>query len=327
MRRMTLFIASTAGKRIKFLSEIELEEGGKEINIEFAAVDVEIHPLFNLRSGIVMNPIGGFNQNHDGPKWEFTDRPISATQLLPGTWSNAGFGLFGKTFKKKWMFGYELYLTGGFDNTIIDNTENKTFLPSSKKNPERFEESASGSPLLTSKIALRNQNLGELGISYMGGIYNTFQEDGIIIDEKRRCDIISLDYNHTISKLKTFITGEWVWTFVDVNSTYTQQYGNRQQGGFLDLVQPIIKRRILGWDKAIVNFACRLEYVDWNKGRFVENDTNIGDDFWGIMPGISLRPSSQTVFRLNYRYAMQRDVFANPPSKTGGYNFGVSTYF
>ena len=84
--------------------------------------------MVNLRGGIILNPIGAFNQNHDGPKWEFTDRPISSTQMLPATWSNAGFGLFGKTYKNDWMFGYELYLSGGFDNTIIDNEENEEII-------------------------------------------------------------------------------------------------------------------------------------------------------------------------------------------------------
>ena len=139
MPRMTLFVSSTVSKKIKFLSEIEFEEGGKEIAIEFASLDIEFSPLLNLRAGIIMNPIGAFNQNHDGPKWEFTDRPISATQMLSATWSNVGFGAFGKIFKKDWMFGYEFYLSGGFDDTIIDNEESKTFLPASKENHERFE--------------------------------------------------------------------------------------------------------------------------------------------------------------------------------------------
>ena len=114
VRRMTLFVASAISSRVSFMSEIEFEEGGKAIAIEFAAVDIEFDPLLlNLRSGIVMNPIGSFNQNHDGPKWEFTDRPISATQLLPATWSNAGFGLFGQYYKDDWKLGYEGYVTGG----------------------------------------------------------------------------------------------------------------------------------------------------------------------------------------------------------------------
>jgi hypothetical protein len=86
MRRVTLFLASSIAKRLKFLTEIEFEDGTKEINIEFASVDFEFSPLLNLRGGIIMNPIGAFNQNHDGPKWEFVDRPISATHMLPSTW-------------------------------------------------------------------------------------------------------------------------------------------------------------------------------------------------------------------------------------------------
>ncbi len=89
MRRMTLFFSSTIGKKIKFLSELELEDGTKEINLEYAAMDIEFHPLVNLRGGIIMNPIGGFNQNHDGPRWDFIDRPISATTIIPSTLSNS----------------------------------------------------------------------------------------------------------------------------------------------------------------------------------------------------------------------------------------------
>ena len=327
MRRMTLFVSSLIGKNIKFLSEIEFEEGGKEIAIEFASLDVAYHPLLNLRGGIIMNPIGAFNQNHDGPKWEFVDRPISATQMLPATWSNAGFGLFGKTYQKDWMFGYEIYLSGGFDNSIIDNEENKTFLPASKANAERFEESASGRPLTTAKVALKHNHIGELGLSYMGGIYNTFEDDGIELDEKRRLSVFAIDFNTTLPVLKTFITGEWAWVRVDVPDTYTQQYGDKQQGGFLDIVQPLMKRKMLGWENATLNLACRLEYVDWNVGTFNETGTNIGEELWSIVPAISFRPSSQTVFRLNYRIQRQRDILDNDPARTTGFSFGMSSYF
>tara|TARA_R110002033_G_scaffold43818_2_gene86050 strand:- start:967 stop:2190 length:1224 start_codon:yes stop_codon:yes gene_type:complete len=327
MRRMTLFVASSIGKKIKFLSELEFEEGGKEIAIEFASLDVEFHPLLNLRGGIIMNPIGAFNQNHDGPKWEFTDRPISATQLLPATWSNAGFGLFGKMYQNDWMFGYEFYLSGGFDGSIIDNSENKTFLPASKSNIERFEESASGTPLSTAKIAVRHTKFGELGLSYMGGIYNNFEDDGIVLDKKRGLNVYAIDYNTTLPKLNTFITGEWAWVNVDVPETFTQQFGNKQHGGFLDLVQPILKREIFDWEKATLNLACRFEFVDWNVGTFKETGDNMGESLWSIMPAISFRPSPQTVFRLNYRIQRQKDILDNDPAKTAGFSFGISSYF
>lgn len=327
MRRMTLFVSSSIGKKLKFMSEIEFEDGGKEIAIEFASLDMEFHPLFNLRGGIILNPIGAFNENHDGPKWEFTDRPISATQMLPATWSNAGVGLFGKTYRKDWKWGYELYLSGGFDNTIIDNSENKTFLPASKDRTERFDKSASGTPLTTAKIAIGHNRFGELGLSYMGGIYNNFEDDGNVVDHKRRLAVFAMDYNHTLAKWKTFITGEWVWINIDIPSTYTQHYGSKQHGGFLDVVHPVLSRKMLGWENAVLNLACRLEYVDWNVGTFRETGYKIGDELWGIMPALSFRPFPQTVIRLNYRIQQQSDVHNNPPEKTRGFSLGLATYF
>jgi len=326
-RRLTMFMSASITKRIKFLSEMEFEDGTKEIGIEFAAMDVAFHPALNFRGGIVMNPIGAFNQNHDGPKWEFVERPDVAVNMLPATWSNAGFGVYGKTFKGNWVLGYEAYLTNGFDNSIIDNEENKTFLPASKENDERFEESNSGKVLMTGKVAIKNRKIGEIGFSYMGGVYNKFEDDGVTLDKERRLDVFAVDLNTTIKKTGTYIVGEAVWVMVDVPSTYTQQYGNKQQGAFIDIVQPVLKRKMFDWDDAVLNISARLDYVDWNVGKFNETNTEIGDDLWAITPAISFRPSAQTIFRLNYRYQWQTDILNNPPARTASWLFGFSTYF
>lgn len=325
--RMTLFVASSIHRKIKFLSEIELEEGGREISIEFAALDFNFHPLFNLRGGVVMNPIGGFNQNHDGPKWEFIDRPIAMTQMLPATWSNVGFGLYGKKFAGRWAFGYEAYLTNGFDNAIISNGWGKTYLPASKVNRERFEESSNGKMLLTGKVALRNNKIGEVGLSYMGGVYNKFQDDGITLDQPRRVDVVAVDFRTSIPGSSTSFVGEWAMVNVDVPSSYSQQFGKRQHGGFVDIVQPVFQKSILGFNNAVVNVAVRCEYTDWNVDRFEETGEKIGDNIWAIVPGIGFRPTAQTIIRINYRYHRQRDLLGNAPSLTGGIQFGISSYF
>jgi len=325
--RLTIFIASSIHRRIKFLSEIELEEGGREINIEFASLDFSFHPLVNFRGGVVMNPIGAFNQNHDGPKWEFVERPVAMTQMLPATWSNVGFGLYGKQYFNTWAFGYEVYLTNGFDESIINNPENKTFLPATKATADRFEESSNGKPLVTAKVAFRKEKLGEIGISYMGGIYNKFEEDGLTLDEKRRLNVLAFDFNMVIPVAQTYLVGEWAWVNVDIADTYSQQFGDKQQGGFLDIVQPLLRKDLFGFENAVVNAACRLEYVDWNVGAFNETGGNIGDNLWAIVPGVSFRPTAQTVIRFNYRREWQKDLLGNPPSKTAAFQFGISSYF
>ncbi len=110
-------------------------------------------------------------------------------------------------------------------------------------------------------------------------------------------------------------------------TTYAEQFGSRQQGGFLDIVQPIIKRPWFGFEKSVVNAALRLEYVDWNKGKFKSTGDNISDHKYSILPAISWRPTPQTVLRFNYRYNWQKDLLGNLPSKLAGFQFGLSTYF
>jgi hypothetical protein len=326
-RRLTIFMSSSINKRLKFFTEIEFEDGTKEIAIEFAALDLSISPAFNLRGGIIMNPIGAFNQNHDGPKWEFIDRPTVAVNMLPATWSNAGFGIYGKTYKGDWILGYEAYVSNGFDNSIIDNEENKTYLPATKNNHHRFAENNSGKAMLSAKIAVKNRKIGEIGLSYMGGSYNAFDVDGLLIDTERKVNVFAVDFNTTLPSTGTYIVGEMAWIKAEIPETYTEQYGSNQKGFFVDFVQPVLKRKILDWDGAVLNVSARVDYVDWNVGEFKSNGANIGEDVWALTPSVSLRPSMQTVFRINYRYDWQRDILANPAAKTATWMFGFSTYF
>lgn len=325
-RRLTLFTAAGIGRKIRFMSELEIEDGGRSLAIEFAAIDLELHPLLNLRGGVILNPIGAFNQNHDGPKWEFTERPMVSTHLLPATWSNVGFGIFVKIWRGNWMLGYELYASGGFDGSIISNEQNKTYLPAAKSNPDRFESSASGLPLYSGKMAAKYKQLAEIGLSYMGGTYNAFQKDGLIVDEQRRCHAWAIDWN--IAPLqKTRFLGEYVYIRTDIPKTYLQSYGRQQQGFFVDWVQTLREKPISVWNKAAFYAAFRVDFVDWNLDILSETGDKISDHYWGFTPALSFRPVPQTVFRAAYTYARQTDFFGNPPALTGGFQLGVSSYF
>ena len=326
-RRMTLFSSARLARNITFLSEIEFEDGGHEINIEFAAVDVALNPAFNIRAGVILNPIGAFNQDHDGPNWEFIERPDVGINLLPATWSNAGLGIFGKFHKGKVTWGYEAYLTNGFDDRIIDNVHGRTFLPASKENDERFEKSSNGRPLFTGKLSMRHHPWGEIGLSYMGGIYNNYTPNGVVLDVPRRVHVAAVDLHKTIRKTGTTLVGEAVMVLVDVPETYTQQYGSEQRGAFLDVVQPVVEQKIGAWPHAVVYVAARVDWVDWNVGTFNETGEDIGDGLWAITPAVSLRPTAQTVFRLNYRYQWQTDILNNPAALTATWMLGLSTYF
>lgn len=327
MRRLTLFVSSTIAKKIKFLSEIEFEDGTREINLEFCALDLELHPLLNLRGGIVMNPIGGFNQNHDGPRWDFIDRPFSATGIIPTTLSNVGMGIYGKHFRHNWVLGYELYLTNGFDDQIIDNETGRTSLKAGTDNRNRFESNPSGVPLYTGKLAVRNRQIGELGISYMNGIYNSWRADGIVLDQKRGVSVVALDFNTALLKSKLNITGEWAQVLVDIPENYAPQYGSKQSGAYADVVYTLVQRKILDWKQAKINVGIRGEFADYNIGSFKETQTRIGDEIRALVPSLAFRPTGTTVIRFNFRFEKSRDFLYNPPVRTHTAQFGFSSYF
>lgn len=325
-RRLTLFASSTVSERIRFLTEIEFEDGAKEINVEYAAVDLLLHPLANIRGGIVLNPIGSFNQKHDGPQWDFVDRPIEATELLGATLSNVGAGMYGKTFFSDLTLSYELYLTNGFDDRVIDNDLHRTSLAAGKVSPEKFEESNSGIPLFTGKLAARIRKVGELGISYMTGVYNTWKTDGVVIDEKRSLSVLAVDLSASITKT-TELRGEVAFVNVDVPSTYSQQFGSSQWGGYVDLVQELYRGSILSFSDATLSLALRGEYVDFNTGTFNETGDPIAEDITAFTGAFAFRPSAPIVLRAGYTYSMTVDLFGNPASHASKLQVGIATYF
>ncbi|MFN8165579.1 MAG: hypothetical protein U0X76_05265 [Bacteroidia bacterium] len=327
MRKLSLMIGSSISSRVKFLSEIEFEDGGKEIGLEYCALDFQFHPMFNLRGGIILNPIGGYNQNHDSPRWDFIDKPFSATGIIPTTLSNVGMGVHGKYFYGHWSFGYEFYLTNGFDDKIIDNDLGRTSLSEGHENAELFEESNSGLPLVTGKLAIRNRKIGEIGFSYMTGVYNKWKEDGLIIDRKRSAGIFAIDFTTALCNDRLNITGEYAYNSIDIPDSYTQQYGNKQWGFFTDVVYTFYQGNILGWDKAKLNAGLRSEYADYNVGTFRETGTNIGDDVISFCPSLAFRPTGSTVIRFNYRIESAHDLFDNEAVKTNVIQFGFSSYF
>jgi hypothetical protein len=325
-RRLTLFASSKISDHIKFLTEIEFEDGTKEINIEYAAIDLMLHPLANIRGGIIVNPIGSFNQKHDGPQWDFIDRPMEATELLGATLSNVGIGIYGKTFASDLSLGYEVYLSNGFDENIIDNDVNRTSLAAGKANVEKFEESHSGLPLFTGKLAFRHRKVGELGVSYMTGVYNKWKEDGVIIDEKRSLRVLAFDMNASITS-STALRGEVAFVNVDVPATFSQQFGSKQWGGYADIVQELYSGKVLLFDNAKVSLGVRAEYVDFNIATFDETGDNIADDITTFTGALSFRPAAPTVIKVNYRYLITQDLLGNPPSYTSALQFGIATYF
>jgi len=188
-----------------------------------------------------------------------------------------------------------------------------------------FAEDNNGWPLYNVRWAISKRKGGELGVSYYGGVYNKFRIEGDEVEEKRALSLFAVDYSTEIKKAK--IQGELVLATIDVPSDINEIYGTQQWGGFIEVVYPVLKRKILVFENAVININLRAERIDYNMGTFKFSGDNIFDDVTAIVGGLSFRPSANTVVRANYIYHWITDNLGNPSARLAGFQFGIASYF
>lgn len=324
LRRFNLFLFSQVSSRVRFLSELEFEHGTEEIALETALIDFRVGPSLVLRGGIILAPLGFLNQNHDSPRWDFVERPLVTTGIIPSTLSEVGFGAYGRVASGALIFSYDAYLTNGLGDGVIENELGRTDIASGK-DEEQFGEDNNGSPALSGRIAVRHTGLGEVGISYHGGYYNSFRVEGVEVDDRRWLGIAALDFGGSVGPTK--VRGEVAYATIDVPPSLVEVFGDAQWGGYLDVILPIWRPRFRGYQDAVVSAGLRLEKVDYNMGTFSSTGRGIGDEVTAVVPSVSFRPSPGTVFRLNYRYHWSRDFPGNATVHMAGLQLGFATYF
>lgn len=329
MRRVNLFVYSPIGKRLKFLMELEFEHGTEEIALETAQIDFEINRYLSFRSGIILPQIGIFNSNHDSPVWDFIDRPLSSTMIIPSTLSEVGFGFTGRLKLGSSTLTYDAYVVNGLGDGIVLNEEGKTFIPGGKS-AEMIKEDNNGLPMYNGRVAISQYGVGELGISFYGGVYNEFRVEGEAIAERNGMSIFAIDYHTDFEKVE--FKGEYVMANIDVDQSLEPLYGTRQWGGFIEIDYELIEGKLFGFEHANVSLVSRFEKVDLNVGDFentivVLEDPTKYDHETALSGGISFRPISRTIFKVNYRYHWIRDLVGNTAARKAGIQVGIASYF
>jgi hypothetical protein len=123
--RVVPFFYADVHERVKFASELELEDGGEEFEVEFAFLDLLLVKQANVRGGVLLDPLGKFNLIHDSPINDVTDRPLVDQFIIPTTFREVGAGLFGTLSPDDWLWEvkYEAYVTSGFNGLSRDPAE------------------------------------------------------------------------------------------------------------------------------------------------------------------------------------------------------------
>ena len=117
--RAIVYFGYKFNDRILFNSEIEYEhattgEGDEEkgeVSVEFAYLDFLFRDALNVRTGLMLVPMGFINERHEGPTFLGAKRPLVENRIIPTTWRENGVGIFGETDK----LSYRAYLVTGLD--------------------------------------------------------------------------------------------------------------------------------------------------------------------------------------------------------------------
>jgi len=323
-RRFNLFLYSSIHPQIKFFTELEFEHGTEEIALETALLDYLFDPLLVLRGGIIVIPIGYFNQSHDSPKWDFVERPLVSTQIIPSTLSEVGFGLYGKKHIKALTINYDTYLSNGLQDGVVGNAEGRTFLQAGK-NEEMIEEDNNGSPAFSGRVGVGYSHWGRVGMSLYHAIYNQYRIEGITVGNKRGVSIYAADFQLRIKKL--LLQGEGAYNKIEVPPSLPEIYGIRQWGFYTEVLYPLWEGVLYRWEGTALNLLFRMEAIDYNYIlNFAATGDKIYDETWAAAGGLSLRLSPDNVIKFNYRYHWITDAVGNP-SRLGGFQFGMATYF
>ena len=298
-KRFNIFTHTRVSDFVRIGAELEFEDGGSEIKLEYAAIDLLFHPALTLRGGMILSPLGKFNLAHDSPLNEFTDRPLVATEILGVALSEPGFGLLGQArIGESARLTYEAYATNGFHAGLIDASDAGTRIPLGRGN----HEDNNGSPAFVGRLAWSPSVDHELGVSAHHGAYNAFNVEGTAVDERRDVTIAVVDGE---TRLLGFgISGELAIARVDIPPGLLGIYASKQHGWYLETVREFGR----GWIRTMPQSSFALK-ARWD---YVEMDKDIpGESIGQATFGANFRPTQDTAIKFDFVRGRGRDRFNN----------------
>ncbi|HUQ83328.1 MAG TPA: hypothetical protein VM076_19395 [Gemmatimonadaceae bacterium] len=313
-KRFNLFTNTRVSDFVRIGAELEFEDGGEEVKLEYAAIDLRIHPALTLRGGMLLSPLGRFNLSHDSPLNEFTDRPLVSTELLGVALSEPGFGAFGQFgLARTGRITYELYATNGFHDGLITNSEAGTRVALGRGNLE----DNNGSPAVVGRVAVSPMQSAEFGVSAHHGAYNVFDAEGTRVDERRDLTILALDAEARV--LGVQLSGEAALVSIDVPPSLDGIYADRQRGFYAEAVRTFGRGWIGTMPSSSFAAKLRMDYVDFDTER-------VGQGSGQVSLGLNFRPTQDSVLKLDYVRGRSRDEFNNLADHAF-LLFSLATYF
>lgn len=314
LKRWNLFTSTQVNDFVRIGAELEIEELGEEITLEYAAIDITVHPAVTIRAGAILSPLGRFNLSHDSPRNEFTDRPIVSTDIVGTALTEPGIGILGGFgIGRAGRMTYEAYAVNGFHDGLLNLSTEGVRVPAGKKN---FADNNS-SPAAVGRLGWSPAFGYEVAISGHRGAWNQFRVDGEMVEDRLDLTLLAIDAEGEIGGI--VFSGEAVRASIDLPPTLDGMFAARQHGLYAQAVKEFGRGWVRTMPGSFFEIGTRFDAVDFDLDE-------TGDSRKRITLGLNFRPSRDVALKFDYIRGRTRDRF-NTAGEEAGLLFSIASYF
>jgi hypothetical protein len=306
--RTVLYVGYKFNENLVFNSEFEWEHAGVsddsakfdvggEAIAEFAALDWRLRDWANLRTGLVLLPIGFINQVHEPPFFNGVSRPEVEQVIIPTTWRENGVGMYGDLAEN---VSYSAFLVTGLDALGFgpDGIAGGRTLG----NQSRAQDVA-GVVRIDWRPPIEGTLLG--GSVYGGGADQGRSGFG---DAKLMLWELHAQYRSHGFELRAL----YAQSFIDGASRITQALRNRgdidpdavvgsgQLGGYVEAAYDVMPWLGLASDWSLTPFF-RAEYYNTEQSVPSGFQRDKSQEIWLFTPGITFKPTPNVAYKLDFR--------------------------
>jgi hypothetical protein len=284
-------------------TEIEVEHAGvgnsgsksPEVYNEFSYLDFLMSNSFNLRTGLMLMPIGIINEYHEPTVYNGVSRPDVELNIIPSTWRDIGVMAYGKV--------------GGlqYNAALINGLRASSFSSGTWIRGGRQQGAQVNADVLATIARLNYEPLTDL---FIGGTYYSGKADeGKGGDQDKATDkegAVNLWEVHAQYQLKGLsLKGLYAKGSLDANDNFKadstlKKVGKEVEGWYVETAYDIMPLISSGSEKSLTPFI-RYEAYDTNKGVFNGQSRDTTLDRKVLTYGIGFKPHPNVVIKADYQ--------------------------
>lgn len=328
VHRVILFFGYSFDSKWELITEIELEHV-KEVFVEQAYLSYKHNKYINFKGGLLLIPMGYINEYHEPPAFFGVERPLLDSKVVPTTWREIGFGVFGRV--PELSLKYQLYLVNGFMG--YDGSAKFDGDDAYRGGRQKGAISKINYPNISSKIELYGIKRMKIGLSgYFGKSQSSLisglstsneaallQADSSVISIR----MFGLDasYRHKALQIRTQVIYAFNKNSEEYNPFGSADLGKEIFGYYLEASYNVFSTR-----KTTTRLIPFVRYENFDTQFSVDSGISKNPEshrqVW--ISGINFHPTNGVVLKADYQW-IKTDLIGDPATRA--FNLGIGYMF